>query len=107
MESWLWQCLSFIWQSRYDHCVEYVLWSWYVLLAVCYRGAKAFDKAVETFERAADAYYKNHAYPCESELAIEYISQPVLVLFHWLKPTVYSTQESEFIIVWEGKVILY
>lgn len=34
-----------------------------IITAVCYRGAKAYDKAVEMFDRAADAYYKNHAYP--------------------------------------------
>lgn len=39
-------------------CIMYVCY-----LAVCYRGAKAYDKAVEMFDRAADAYYKNHAYP--------------------------------------------
>lgn len=31
--------------------------------ASCYRNAKAYDKAIDAFERAADAYYKNHAYP--------------------------------------------
>ena len=33
-----------------------------LFLAVCYRSAKEYDKAIEAFERAADAYYKNHAY---------------------------------------------
>ena len=32
-------------------------------IALCYRSAKAYDKAIEAFERASDAYYKNHAYP--------------------------------------------
>jgi len=33
------------------------------LAAICYRVAKEYDRAIETFDRAADAYYKNHAYP--------------------------------------------
>jgi hypothetical protein len=31
--------------------------------ALCYRSAKVYDKAIEAFERAADSYYKSHAYP--------------------------------------------
>ncbi len=34
-----------------------------IYVALCYRNAKAFDKAIQTFELAADSYYKNHAYP--------------------------------------------
>ena len=37
-------------------------WS-YLFAALCYRNAKAYDKARDTYERAADTYYKNHAYP--------------------------------------------
>ena len=45
----------------YYHAVRY----WFIIMciAVCYRAAKAYDKAIDAFERAADAYYKNHAYP--------------------------------------------
>ena len=35
----------------------------YLFAALCYRNAKAYDKARDTYERAADTYYKNHAYP--------------------------------------------
>ena len=35
----------------------------YLFTALCYRNAKAYDKARDTYERAADTYYKNHAYP--------------------------------------------
>ena len=52
-------------------CIELWTWSdlcpWYLLFhlfaALCYRNAKAYDKARDTYERAANTYYKNHAYP--------------------------------------------
>lgn len=31
--------------------------------ALSYRTGKSFEKAIETLERAADAHYKNNAYP--------------------------------------------
>ena len=31
--------------------------------ALAYRNAKAYDKARDTYERAAEIHYKNHAYP--------------------------------------------
>ena len=34
-----------------------------LVTALAYRNAKAYDKARDTYERAAETYYKNHAYP--------------------------------------------
>ena len=41
--------------------------------ALCYRNAKAYDKARDTYERAADTYYKNHAYPILKKLSVVHL----------------------------------
>lgn len=42
----------------------------HLFAALCYRNAKAYDKARDTYERAADTYYKNHAYPILKKLTV-------------------------------------
>ena len=44
----------------------------YLFAALCYRNAKAYDKARDTYERAADTYYKNHAYPILTILIVHH-----------------------------------
>lgn len=72
---------------------------YYVLIltttASCYRNAKAYDKAIDAFERAADAYYKNHAYPFHYPHQY-WIPKSMLVSF-FDSDSGYSIQESKII----------
>ena len=88
MESRLRQCSTCIWESRcvkktyssagllrmlaytYIFRIERTLIvalqcvvEFCLISALAYRNAKAYEKARDTYERAAETHYKNHAYP--------------------------------------------
>lgn len=70
MESGLRWRRTRVWQGRWvqkvDTLIQCIYTSAYDIPlspALSYRNAKAYDKARDTYDRASDAYYKNHSYP--------------------------------------------